>query len=400
MTANSTPSSGQPVIFVYAPAWDGASQVSKHHMARYWASRGRRVLYVEAPFHPFSLATRPGETRRMWSRFLHSPVNVEPNLWVQASPVLYPYRAGWPLATRRWLLKLNHFMTRLRLPAVCRKLDLNDPMVVVSSALAEPVLDSVKASVTLYHCSDDFALQPSFPDSYADLERRVIARSDLVVCTAEALRQAKEGMHPRCYTVTNGAQIDHFARTQSPEVMVASELRELPRPIIGYVGSVFEWLDQPMIGQAAKAHPDWSFVFVGPITTNVSALKGLANVHFLGPKPYRDIPTYLKGFDVATVPFIFHDVTMRASPVKFYEYLASGVPVVATRLPDFLAFEHLAGLASTREEFVAALEQALQDDEGQREARMAEARNHSWDVRFRRIDELVDEALKSMAPAV
>ncbi|MCL0028531.1 glycosyltransferase [Dehalococcoidia bacterium] len=399
MTANSTSSSKQPVIFVYAPAWDGASQVSKHHLARYWASRGRRVLYVEAPFHPFSLATRPGETRRMWSRFLHSPVNVEPNIWVQACPVLYPYRAGWPLSTRRWLLKFNHFITRLRLKAVCRKLGLDDPMVVVSSPLAEPVLDSVEASMTLYHCSDDFAMQPRFPDSCADLERRVFARSDLVVCTAETLRQAKDGMHPRCYTVTNGAQIDHFARTRLPEVEVAPELRKLPGPIIGYIGSVFEWLDQPMIANAAKSHPDWSFVFVGPITTNVSTLKGLANVHFLGPRPYQDIPTYLKGFDVATVPFILHDVTMRASPVKFYEYLASGVPVVATRLPDFQAFAHLSGLISTQDEFVTALEQALQDDDGQIQARTAEARNHSWEARFGRIDELIDETLVSVRSA-
>jgi glycosyltransferase involved in cell wall biosynthesis len=390
----------QPVVFVYAPAWDGASQVSKHHLARYWASRGRRVLYVEAPFHPFSLARRLGEARRMWSRFIHGPVKVETNLWVQSSPVMYPYRNGWPLSSRRWLLKANHVITRFRLPVVCRKLGIHKPMVVVSSALAEPVLDALDASMTVYHCSDDFVMQPGFPDAYADLERRIFARSDLVICTAEALRQVKNNMHPRCYTVTNGAQIDHFARTQSPDVEMASELRGLTRPIIGYVGSVFEWLDQPMIAHAAKAHPDWSFVFVGPITTDVSVLKGLANVHLLGPRPYQNLPTYLKGFDVATVPFVFHDVTMRASPIKFYEYLASGVPVVATRLPDFRPFEHLAGLVSTKEEFVTALEQALQDDEDQREARMAEARDHSWDSRFRRIDELIDETLQSMQRGV
>ena len=391
MTDNSSTSPGQPVIFVYAPAWDGISQVSKHHLARYWASRGRTVLYVETPFHPFSLATRPGETRRMWSRFIRGPVEMEPNLWVQASPVMYPYRNGWPLSSRRWLLKANHFMTRVRLPALCRKLGLHKPIVVVSSALAEPVLDAVDSGITVYHCSDDFAMQPSFPSSYADLERRIFARSDLVICTAEALRQAKDGMHPHSYTVTNGAQIEHFAQTQSPGIAVAPELRELTGPIIGYVGSVFEWLDQPMIANAANAHPEWNFVFVGPITTNINSLRNLANVYFLGSRPYQSLPTYLKGFAVATVPFVFHEVTMRASPVKFYEYLASGVPVVATRLPDFYPFEHMAGLVLTKEEFVAALENALEDDEEQREARMAEAHNHSWEARFRRIDELISD---------
>ena len=154
-----------------------------------------------------------------------------------------------------------------------------------------------------------------------------------------------------------------------------------------------------MIAHAATAHPDWNFVFVGPITTNIGELKSLANVHFLGPKPYESLPMYMKGFAVATVPFVFHDVTMRASPVKFYEYLASGVPVVATRLPDLYPFEHVAGLVSTKEEFVSALENALQDGENQREARMAEAYNHSWEARFSRIDELIDEARESVRSA-
>ena len=150
-----------------------------------------------------------------------------------------------------------------------------------------------------------------------------------------------------------------------------------------------------MIAHAAEARPDWRFVFVGPIATDVSQLQVLPNVHFLGPRPYADLPGYLKGFDVTTVPFIFHDVTLRASPIKFYEYLASGVPVVASRLPDFEPFAHLAGIVTTPEEFVTALEDAIAYDTlDKRQARMAEAQNHSWEVRFTQIDRLIEEALE------
>ena len=383
------------IIILYAPTWDAPSQVSKQHLARHWASQGQRVLYVEAPFHPFSLANRPREVGRLWQRYVGGPKQVETNLWVQAYPVLYPYRAAWPLAGTDWMVRLNQAPVRPQLTVLCRRLGFHRPLVLVGTATALPLLDALEPSLVVYHCSDDYTRQPTFPTSFRELERDLINRCDLVICTAMALHQAKAHLNPHTYTVTNGAQVAHFARTQAPDTLVAQELRDLPRPIAGYIGSVFEWLDQAMIAHAAEARPDWSFVFVGPITTDVSQLQVLPNVHFLGPRPYADLPRYLKGFDVATVPFIFHDVTLRASPIKFYEYLASGVPVVASRLPDFEPFAHLAGLVTTPEEFVPALEDAINyDTPEKRQARMAEARNHSWEARFAQIDRLIEEALE------
>ena len=138
-----------------------------------------------------------------------------------------------------------------------------------------------------------------------------------------------------------------------------------------------------MVASAARAHPGWSFIFVGPVTADTGDLGNLRNVHFLGPRRYRDLPCYLRGFDVATVPFIFHDVTLRARPVKFYEYLASGIPLVATRLPDFEAFADLVELVYAPHQFLEALENTIQQDSPVRQnARMQEARRHSWTERF------------------
>ena len=382
-------------MILYAPTWDAAAQLSKHQLARHWARQGRRVLYVEVPFHPFSLASRPREVCRLWRRYVGGPQRVEPNLWAQAYPVFYPYRAGWPLAGTRWMLRLNQAAVRPQLAALCRRLGFHHPLVLVGTATALPLLNALEPSLVLYHCSDDYTCQPTFPASFARLEQDLINRCDLVVCTAEALRQAKAHLHPLTYTVTNGAQVTHFARAQAPDTPVAPEVQELSRPVVGYIGTVFEWLDQRMIAHAAQAWPDWSFVFIGPITTDVNQLRILHNVHFLGPRPYADLPSYLKGFDVATVPFIFHDVTLRASPIKFYEYLASGVPIVATRLPDFEPFAHLVGLVTTPDEFTVALGDLITHDTPQkRQARMAEAQNHSWEARFTQIDRLIEEALE------
>jgi glycosyltransferase involved in cell wall biosynthesis len=219
------------------------------------------------------------------------------------------------------------------------------------------------------------------------------AHADLVICTAETLRQAKAPLNPRTYTVTNGAQVDHFVHTQDSGIRVAADIQGLPKPVIGYIGTVFEWVDQEMIAFAAQRHPDWSFVLVGPIATDVSRLRPLQNVHMIGPRPYAELPRYLKGFDAATVPFVFHDVTLRASPVKFYEYLASGVPVVATKLPDFESLGHVAELVSSPKEFADALERSIRTETPEKQAaRMLEAKNHSWEARFVQIDRLIGDA--------
>ncbi|MBM3948383.1 MAG: glycosyltransferase family 1 protein [SAR202 cluster bacterium] len=381
------------VIFIYAPTWDAASQVSKHHMARYWAAQGKRVLYVEAPFHAFSLFTRLREVQRLWRRYTNGPQEVTPNLWVAAVPILFPYRAGWPLAGFGPVLSVNQLLVRRRLRQVQKRFGLSNPLLVVGSAIANPFIDALGPSLVLYHCSDDYTRSPTFPSSYTKLEKSLTARADLVICTAETLRQVKASLNSYTYTVVNGAQVGHFAHTQDPQVRAAADLQGLPKPVIGYIGTVFEWIDQEMIAFAAKAHPEWSFVLVGPIATDVSRLRPLRNVHLVGPRPYTDLPAYLKGFDVATVPFVFHDVTLRASPVKFYEYLASGVPVVATKLPDFEPLGHMTELVSSPQEFTDALERAIRTETSEKQAaRMREAKNHSWEARFAQVDGLIAEA--------
>ena len=238
------------MVLLYGPTWDAPSQMSKQHLARHWARDGHRVLYVEVPFHLFSLASRPQEVCQLWRRYVRGPQQVEHNLWVQAYPVLCPYRAGWPLASTRWMLRLNQALVRPQLAALYRRLGFRRPLVLVGTATGLPLLNALEPSLVVYHCSDDYTRQPTFPASFVRLEKDLIHRCDLVICTAEALRQAKAHLHPHIHTVANGAQVEHFARTQASDTPISQELRDWPRPIVGYIGSVFQWLDQEMIAHA------------------------------------------------------------------------------------------------------------------------------------------------------
>ena len=400
-TVSATTDPGGSYVFLYGPTWDAPSQVSKHHLARHWAARGDRVLYVESQFHPLSLLTRRREVGRMWGRFVGGPEEVADRLWVQAYPSLVPYRAGVPLASSPIARWANQIIPTALVGAAAQRAGIDRPIVVVGTATALPLVARLDPSLVVYHCSDDYASQPSFPASFLSLERSLMDRADLVICTAEELARAKAPLHANTHAVTNGADVEHFMATGEPSTGIAPGVAGLPGPVIGYVGTIFEWVDVEMLARAAQARPDWSFVFVGPVATDVSPIERLPNVHLLGPRPYADLPGYLKGFDVATVPFVVHDVTLRASPVKFYEYLASGVPIVATRLPDLARFEGTAELYVGYEEFMAALDRAVADRSAEtRAARIREAKENSWAARFARIDDLILEALARRDGAV
>jgi len=383
------------IVIFYAPTWDAASQVSKHHMARYWAGRGKKVLFIEAPFHLLSLMTRPAEVKRLWRRFAGGEIKVLPNLWVTVAPIFFPYRAGLPLSGFVPFLALNQSIVKWKIGRLTRRLGISRPMVVVGSAISLPILESLNPSMILYHCSDDYTRNEAFPKSYITLEKKLSTKADLVICTAETLRVAKASLNKHTYAVTNGAQIEHFMRTQAQDISVANEIATLPKPVIGYIGTLFEWVDQEMLAFAAMQRPEWSFVLIGPKTVDISRLQRLPNVHILGPKPYDSLATYLKGFSVATIPFVIHDVTLRASPVKFYEYLASGVPIVATKLPDLEPFGDITSLIETKEEFLEALDNEVNGDTVEkRKARMERVKSHSWEAKFREIDRLVEQAFE------
>src|SRR5438445_346788 len=160
-------------------------------------------------------------------------------------------------------------------------------------------------------------------------------------------------------TSTDPLDVAHFARALDPTTGVPEDLRRLPRPIIGFFGLLADWVDMSLVRELALARPGWSFALIGKATTDLGALRGLANVYLLGQKPYSVLPGYCRGFDVGIIPFRRNELTIRANPLKLREYLAAGVPVVSTRLPEVARYEGLVHLADGVEGFLTAISAAL-----------------------------------------
>lgn len=260
------------------------------------------------------------------------------------------------------------------------------------------------SSMLVYDCVDRWS---GFPGPLNDPEWRTeISRTegaltrgaDVVFCSADGLYQSQRHVaQGQVELLRNAADFDHFTATGRP---LPADIAGLPRPLVGYVGAIAEWVDIELIRATALARPEWTFVFVGPVFQGAISGQGsperistLPNVKLLGPRPYEDLPAYLEGFDVATIPFEISGLTEDTNPIKLYEYLAVGLPVVSTPLPEVLDIPGVR-VARDAQEFVAQLEASLaeRDDPQLVAARIRVAEENSWQARAQRAWSVVDAA--------
>lgn len=234
----------------------------------------------------------------------------------------------------------------------------------------------------VYDCMDRHAGFSTNDASMLELEDQLTRESDLVVVTSQTLLEEHQPQARATLLLPNAADYDHFnMRWSDPP----ADLGRMPHPIIGYYGAIADWFDADLVAAAARAHPEWSFVLVGStFNSDLSVLKALANVHLFGEQPYELLPGFLHAFDVATIPFRLTSLIEATNPVKFYEYLSAGKPVVSVPLPELVphAANDLVTLASDAVSFVHAIERVLEEDSAELATRRQEfARANTWEQR-------------------
>jgi glycosyltransferase involved in cell wall biosynthesis len=343
------------------------------------------VLYVEAPLTPVGLRRGRGFLKEL-VHTLQPPRRIDGPLWVRRHFVPVPYHAATPLTSRR---SANQLAQRLLAPMIrrdLRRLGIQNPILIAGLPHAVDLLPLVPHTCVIYHCADDYASVRGFPSTLPALEADLCREADLVITTSETLCQDRRRFNANTHWVPNGVDLQHFARIAAP----AAELENVRRPVIGFVGGLSEWVDISLLKQLAERRKEWSFVLVGPASANVSTLENANNVHLLGPRAYEALPRYLAAMDVALIPFKDDRVTFHADPIKAYEYLAAGLPVVATDMPALRRLDHVVRLARTSQDFEVQINAALNEGRDTKKAqRQAEAQRHSWSSRFETIDSLI-----------
>lgn len=253
----------------------------------------------------------------------------------------------------------------------------------------DPELDSVPFDLRSYHVDDEYSFSPiEMPISSEEMQ--ILKKANQVFVTSRALLVKKGWVNANTSFVSNGVDYKSFsAVTDEP-----ADLAVLPHPRIGYAGFLKDQLDWDLLRELSVRHPDWHFVFLGPVSPHlrtlgtVDALRKRGNVHFLDAKPTHQVPGYLQHFDVCIMPYLENDYTKYIYPLKMHEYLASGRPTVGTPINSLEEFSAVVKLARSTDEWSAALAYALSPAANSPEARLARqavAKCHDWELQVRSI---------------
>jgi hypothetical protein len=364
-------------IICYAHDWDG-DPLSKTHIMRILA-RNNRVLWVNSLGHrtPAVTAADAGRIVKKLKDAARGVVEVEPNIHVLA-PLYVP--AFGSEAIRAF----NRAFLRAQVRAALRRLGMKRPISWAFLPSAITVAGTLGESMLIYQVVDENTAFSDASPHVAEMERRLLDRSDLVIASAESLRAAKSQVNPRTVLVRHGVDLNLFSKAVDPGTRVPDEIACLPKPVFGFFGLIADWIDLELIRKVADAYPRGSVALIGKVTTDLKAFEGATNIHLLGRKPYEMLPAYCKAFDVALTPFRLNELAYHANPLKAREYVAAGLPNICTDLPEL---RQIAGctIAGSHEAFLAAVRDALDQGAGPSRERSELMRAESWEAK---VDEI------------
>ena len=293
--------------------------------------------------------------------------------------VLAPRALSWPGSALAESLNRAVLGRQIRAAMAARGFD--RPILWASLPSALAAVGELNERAVVYYCGDDFgALTGVDHAPVLEMERRLVARADLVIAVSPAL--AAKFPPDKTRLVPHGVDLDLFSTPVPPAA-------DLPAGnVAGFYGSISDWLDLEMIARAARALPDWTFQFVGPVRTDVAALKVLPNVLFSGPRPHGALPAYLQHWTVALIPFRDTPQIRACNPLKLREYLASGTPIAATRFPALAPYAAEVAALDPGGDLADAILRAAADRAGAAR-RQASVAGEGWDRRADAIEALL-----------
>lgn len=396
---------GRDIICFSSIDWDFNWQGHQEIMQRL-AAAGNRVLYVE---NTGVRSPRPSDLRRLRNRlsnWWHSYRGFRreaENLYI-FSPLILPFPHN---RLARWI---NRRLMGGVLNSWFRSQRFNDPLIwtFLPSRLTLDVIENIPHKLLIYYCIDSFRHSSPSAGRIEASEREMIRRADLVLVTSEQLadhcRLHNEAVHKFPFTVDYSV---FEAVRENSAATAPDELALLPGLKVGYIGGLHRWLDTALLAELAGKLPEVQFVLIGPEQEPMDNLRKLKNVHLLGARPHRELPLYLKGFDIGLIPYLVTDYTQCVHPTKLNEYLAMGLPVLSTPIREMVSFDAdnpgLADIGHNADELARLLGLRLEnlagDDETKhRVTRIELARKSGWDMRLEEMCGLIERRIDEVRP--
>lgn len=356
-------------------------------------ARHNRILFINPALSPLTPLRRfiKGEK-----------VNISPRIQsfgnvTVLTPMLLPFKDS------RFGSRFSRSLRIRQIRSAMRELGFVDPILIVGGARPD-TLGCLGEKASVYYCNDDYSSGVEYMglprDWLMKREKETLEKVNLVVVVSPHLLNKKATEHDRVFCIPNGCDADHFGRAAIKSESVPSDMEKIGRPVIGFMGYINNRIDFDLVRDLSIARPDWSFVFIGAAMSTVNKQKldsidSLANVHMLGFRDKETLPDYVRAFDVCLIPYADNEFNRASNPIKLYEYLATGKPIVSSRIPAVDSFKELVYLASDRDEFLQQIERALVESDGELQVeRMKVARQNDWDVRARLCGDIILQFLE------
>ncbi|MCD6309546.1 MAG: glycosyltransferase [Candidatus Eremiobacteraeota bacterium] len=379
---------GYDILCLSTQDWDDL-WTRKQRFMTMLARQNNRVLYVQQQMHWAGYIFDPVRQSYRLGEFKKPMREIEDNLYVTTLPLVIP---GFQVF--KSINRINNRFIGSYLKERMKELDFSSPVLWTYTPHCGDLIGNLGEQFVLYECVDEFEASKGLVkrETIRELETEVLKKADLVSVTAPALFENRKNRAKKIILVPNGAEVEHFAKATSPETPVPEDVVWRKKPVLGFIGRIAYWIDLELLHFIAREHPDWSVVLIGPPGGGISAedLKGEPNFYWLGPRPYEELPGYLKGFDVCLNPYKTGDLAEGCSPLKLYEYLAGGCPVVSTDMAEARKFEPLVYVAGDYVDFISKIKMALEEEtDALKKARMNEAKKYSWEARFKKLESVI-----------
>ncbi len=380
------------LIVCIASSWD-YDPTSKHHIAKI-LSQDNQVIWVnyhgsrKPVINKFDISASISALKRVASGIQR----VSPTL-VQVTPMVIP-GAKHPL-----LQKLHQRMLIAQIRRAIRKVRGKNktPIQVWTFAPDVPYLvGKFDEECFLYYCVDEYTQFEGFDSQQiARAENELLDKSDIVVTSSEKLYQTKSKTRPDTVLIRHGVDYDHFSSAWQSTLPTPVDIQPLPKPVFGFFGLVHHWIDRNLLAELAHLRPQYNFVIIGDCKVDVSMLHDLPNVHLMGRRSYDELPAYCAAFDAGMLLFTQTAMTQNINPIKMLEYLAAGLPVISTPLPEANRYRGPIRIVETAEQFAKACDEVVGcDDAGRRREISQIVIGETWRTKVDVLTETIMKRLK------
>lgn len=391
---------GHNIVYFGPGKWEGMWR--NRHQLMFRFARKNKVMYVEPVFtiHKLRKQLRQGYrgVSEIWHDARHAGVTrAAENLYIYHSPAYIPIFGRFPLDKITW------WSWNLCFKQTMKRLGFIRPIIWLSQPKMTHFVGNYNETLTIYHIVDEYL-------AYGDmnLERRarlqsaehqILKKVDLVIVVSKKLLQTKGIFNKNTYVVPNGVDYASYDLTLLSNEPLPADVARLPKPIIGYSGLISARLDLNLLRHIASTNPEWSLALIGDIDDRgcereLEGLRQLTNVHFLGLKKIEQVPYYIKAFDVGIIPYIINEETENLSPLKLYDFMAAGKPVVTTDFPTAREFKDIVYVADRKETFTRRIDEALcEKDDSLYVKRRRTASQNTWDHRVSQLSRLIESRL-------